>query len=104
MPPPAPPFRTSWRTVSTALPSAVVFGAVERRPAEDSAGVLEVAVAPAVGGDDVEDVEADARRRLDARLQHPHDVALAAPHRELTRRHRFVLGAHAPNPKADHRH
>src|SRR2546426_3530730 len=55
--------------------SAVVFGAVERRPAEHGAGVLEVAIAPAVGGDHVEDVEAHALGRLDAGLQHPHDVA-----------------------------
>src|ERR1051325_9785476 len=106
MQPTATPFRTSWRTMSRAAPPGsgpVVFGAVERRPAEHRARVLEIAVAPAVGRDDVEDVEAHARGRLDARLQHPHDVALAAPHGELARRHRLVLRAHAADPERDHR-
>src|SRR5262244_1289428 len=106
MHPTATPFRTSWRTMSTvALRSAaVVFRSIERRPAEHGAGVLEVAVAPAVGRDHVEDVEAHALRRLDARLEHPHHVALAAPYRELARRHRFVLRAHTADAHADGRH
>lgn len=55
-------------------------------------------------GDDVEDVDAHGRRRLDAGQDHAHDVALTAPHGELARLERPVLGAHPADAQADHRH
>src|SRR5436190_6709241 len=80
------------------------LGAVHRRPAEHAASVLDVAVAVAQVGDDVEDVEAHRRRRLDARLDHPGDVALAAPHGGVARGRRSILGLHAADAQADDRH
>jgi len=61
--------------------------------------VLEVAVAPPVVGDDEEDVEAERRGGLEAQLDHPHDVALAAPDREVARRERPVLRGDVADPK-----
>jgi len=57
----------------------MVLRTVARLEAQHGASVLQVAIAPAVVGNDEEDVEADRRRRGDTELEQPHDVALTAP-------------------------
>src|SRR5258705_12541973 len=95
--PSAAPRRISgWRRSS-----AMVLRPVARLEAENGAGVLEVAVAPPVIGDDEEDVEPERRRRGDAQLDHPHDVALTAPDRVVAGRHRPVFGLYAGAADAD---
>src|SRR5439155_508114 len=84
------PYVISWLLRSTGC-----VGAVHRFPAKHPARVLHVAVAVAQVRHHVEDVEAQRRRRLDAGLDHAHDVALAAPHRDVARGGGPVLGLHA---------
>src|SRR5436190_4353944 len=82
---------------------AVVLGRVDRLEADDSPRVIDVAIAPAIARGDEEDVESKGRRGHEAALDHARHVALAAPHRELTRLARAILGAHAADAQADHR-
>ena len=63
----------------------MVLGGVRRLEADDGARVVEVAVTPAVARGREEDVEADGRRRRQAPLDHPRDIALAAKDGELAR-------------------
>src|SRR5205823_3178285 len=99
----APPWRRALLPRGRAPAFAVVLGAVERRPAEHRARVADVAVAPAVVGDGVEHVEAQAPRRLDAGHEHARHVALAAPDRELPRGHRPILRADPTDAHAEDR-
>src|SRR6266478_2599862 len=82
---------------------AVIFGGVDGLPAQDGARGLGIAVAPLVAGGAEEDFEADRLRRLDAALEEPRDVALAAPDGKLARRPRPVLRVYAPEAHADDR-
>src|SRR5437016_1499548 len=81
----------------------VVFGGVDGLPAQDGARVLEIAVAPLVAGSAEENFAADRLRGVDATLEEPRDVALAAPDGKLARRPRPVLRVHAPDAYADDR-
>src|SRR5713101_5051469 len=83
---------------------AVIFGGVDGLPAQYGARVLEIAVAPLVSGGAEEDIEADRLRSLDAALEEPRDVALAAPDGELARRLRPIRRVDASDPHADDRH
>src|SRR5437867_2389100 len=93
------PYVISWLLRSTGC-----VGAVHRFPAKHPARVLHVAVAVAQVRHHVEDVEAQRRRRLDAGLDHAHDVALAAPHRDVARGGGPVLGLHAADAQTDDGH
>src|SRR5260370_36212919 len=82
---------------------AVIFSGVKGLPAQDGTRLLEIAVAPLVAGGAEEDFEADRIRGLDAALEEPRDVALAAPDGKLARRPWPVLRVHAPDAHADDR-
>src|SRR5436309_14292886 len=72
---------------------------VEGLEAEDAARVVEVTVAPLVVRDGEEDIEAERGGRPEACLDHPRDVALTAPDREVAPRARPALVrdvTHAP--------
>src|SRR5215470_7646791 len=108
MPPPMTARSAFWltggRIPSRAALRTMVLGAVLGDEAHHRAGVLDVTVAPLVVGGHEEHVEAQAVRRDQAALDHPGDVALAAPDRVLARLRRAVGRAHVADAQADHRH
>src|SRR6266542_3325448 len=79
----------------------IILRSVEGLPAEDLAGVREVAIAPAVARGHEERLEADGGRRGDAALEEPRDVALAAPDGELAGRLGPILALHPADAHAD---
>src|SRR5207249_9508354 len=81
--------------------AAMVLRTVARLEAEYGARVLQVAIAPPVVGDDEEDVEPDRRRLGDTELEQPHDVALAAPDREVPHRDGTVFHLDPADADAD---
>src|SRR5215831_9237132 len=80
--------------------SAIVFRGVHGLPTEDGARVLEISVAPLVARVAEHDFVVQGGS-LKASHEQPRDVALAAPHRELARGQRPVLGVHAADAHAD---
>src|SRR5262245_18597036 len=79
----------------------MVLRTVARLEAENGARVLQIAIPPAVFGYGEEDLEPERRRRRDAELDHPNDVALAAPDCVVARLDRPVLSLDAADPDAD---
>src|SRR5204862_939081 len=80
----------------------MILGVILGHVAQDLTRPGEVAVAPAVVRGDEQDVVAQARRGVDRELDAAGGVALAAPHRELARALRPVLGAAVADAEADH--